>query len=278
MEVTKTIKLYMNGDFVRSESGRTIIENTAKGEVFANLCLASKKDLRNAVESSSKGYAAWTKRTPFNRSQIIYRIAEMFEAKREEFYKVYEQVFEKKKTEAEKLVTEAIDNLVYFAGFCDKYQTILGNINPVNGPYLNYTDSESVGVSFFAQDDILDLPSIVGEMAAALATGNSIIMLLNNPGGSFLAPLSEVIATSDVPAGVVNLLNGNFAELVPCAAKHREVNLIKLQSKDTSVLKEAQESVTGNLKRISFNDSFSKDINALRNYVEMKTVWHPMGY
>ncbi|MCO4792207.1 MAG: aldehyde dehydrogenase family protein [Bacteriovoracaceae bacterium] len=279
MKVVKTIKLYIDGKFTRTESGRSYSMNvTGKETQFARLCLASRKDFRNAVESSKKGFKAWSSKTAFNRSQILYRMAEMTEGKRYEFETLFTESLGKSSSEATKMVDEAIDTFVYYAGFCDKYHQVAGSINPVSGPFHNFTHIEGVGVTTLIEDDEFNFAKLVDSICSIMTGGNSVIVLLGSGCPAVLGPLAEVMATSDVPGGVINILSGHLDELRNFIAEHREVRSISFQSERSDVFHDMKLKATDNMKRMIPLHKNQKSLENILSFIEYKTVWHPVGY
>jgi len=274
--VKKTYKLYIGGAFLRSESGRTYEVKDAKGEFIANPSLASRKDLRDAVVAARAAYAGWSGATAFNRGQILYRIAEIMEGRRSQF--IDEIVAREGLTPAaaKKQVEEAIDLWVWYSGWCDKIGSIYGSTNAVSGSFYNFTTPESLGVvALFAQGK----PSLLGAvqgLAPVLAGGNTAILIAS---AKFPLPsisLSEVIATSDVPAGVVNVLTGSSAELAPWIGSHMDIDGIDASGLTSAQEKELRIAGADNLKRISRFKQAQSPQRVLA-FMEHKTVWHPIG-
>jgi acyl-CoA reductase-like NAD-dependent aldehyde dehydrogenase len=274
--VKKTYKLYIGGAFLRSESGRTYEVKDAKGEFIANPSLASRKDLRDAVVAARAAYAGWSGATAFNRGQILYRIAEIMEGRRSQFIDEIVALEGLTPAAAKKQVEEAIDLWVWYSGWCDKIGSIYGSTNAVSGSFYNFTTSESLGVvALFAQGK----PSLLGAvqgLAPVLAGGNTAILIAS---AKFPLPsisLSEVIATSDVPAGVVNVLTGSSAELAPWIGSHMDIDGIDASGLTSAQEKELRIAGADNLKRISrFRQAQSPQ--RVLAFMEHKTVWHPIG-
>ncbi len=279
LKVSKTIKLFIDGKFPRTESGRTtdIFFSDSK-KLYAHLCKASRKDLRMSVDAAKAALPGWSSKTAYNRGQILYRMAEMAEAKRQEFLDVLENTMGMSTEDANTQVDQAIDCLVYYAGFTDKYQQVYGAVNPVSGPHHNFTTPEPMGVVAHLASTNLNLPSLVSEIVSVICSGNTVLTVLPENGAAIIAPLSEVIATSDVPGGVVNLLTGSFDELYPHIATHMEIIGVKDQTENDKVSKTLQIEGALNMKRISTqNEENLKDIKNILDFVEFKTVWHPIG-
>jgi acyl-CoA reductase-like NAD-dependent aldehyde dehydrogenase len=274
LDVKKTYKLFINGAFPRSESGR-IFEVTAKnGEFIANPALASRKDLRDAVTAARAAQSGWSKATAYNRGQILYRIAEMLEGRAEQFESEIALTSQITALKAKAQVLAAIDCWVWYAGWSDKLQAVSGATNPVSGPFFNFSISEPQGVVAIASSpDFLDF---IDAIAAAVVSGNTAVVLV--PGSIAVPAMSfaEVLATSDLPAGVINILTGSLDELAPWAASHMDIDgfdITGIAKKKQGALKEAG---AENLKRIhSFNSGQTP--TRILAFMESKTVWHTIG-
>ena len=274
VEVKKTYKLFINGAFPRSESGR-VFEVTAKnGDFIANPALSSRKDLRDAVTAARAAQSGWAKATAYNRGQILYRIAEMLEGRSDQFVSEIALTSRITTVKAEALVAEAIDRWVWYAGWSDKLQAVSGATNPVSGPFFNFSISEPQGVVAIASSSsFLDF---IDAVAAAVVSGNTTVVLV--PGDLAVVAMSfaEVLATSDLPAGVINILSGSLDELAPWAASHMDIDgfdISGIQKKKQGALKEAG---AENLKRIhAFNSG--KSPSRILAFMESKTVWHSVG-
>ena len=278
MKIAKTIKLFIGGEFPRTESGRSApvyIYKTKK--LYANVCLASRKDLRNAVTAAQSAQAGWQNKSAYNRSQILYRMAEMTEGKRQEFIETLTATLGLSKSNADKSVDKAIDALIYYAGFADKYQQVMGSVNPVSGPHHNFTSTEAVGLVGLICNAKFDLSEVVAQIAAIISSGNSLVALLGSDGSALLAPLAEVFATSDLPKGVVNLLTGSTEELFRQFGSHMEIQSLSCQLKDRKILGELRTMAAANMKRIVPPVKDQLSLEHLVSYVEFKTVWHPIG-
>jgi acyl-CoA reductase-like NAD-dependent aldehyde dehydrogenase len=283
VEVRKTHKLYIGGAFPRSESGRTFEVLDSKGEFLANMAKASRKDARDAVVAARKAFGDWSTRTPYNRGQVIYRIAEVMEGRREQFIddlRASEGVTEKK---ASTYVDAAIDRVVWYAGWADKYVQVLGNANAVSGPFFNLSTPEPTGVVAIVAPwgPLLGLVSVI---APAIATGNTVVVIASEKYPIPAVTLSEVMAASDVPGGVVNILTGSAAEIAPWLASHMDVNALDLAGVDDAKLAaELEVASAENLKRVLRAPTDEVDwlvepsLSRLEALVETKTVWHPIG-
>ncbi len=279
LKIAKTIKLFIGGDFPRTESGRSapiLVPKTKK--LYAYYCKASRKDLRNAVTAAQSAQAGWQSKSAYNRAQILYRMAEMAEAKREEFIEILVKTLAYPRPRANRAVDDAIQAWVYYAGFADKYEQLVGSVNPVSGPHHNFTSSEPVGVVALIPHSTFDLGQLVAQLAAIIASGNSVVAVLATEGAAILSPLAEVLATSDLPKGVVNLLTGDLEELYPHLGSHMEINSISYQGSQSKILAEIKTLAAGNLKRVVPPVTEALSLDHLIQYVEFKTVWHPVGH
>lgn len=278
LKVAKTIKLFINGDFPRTESGRSfpVYLNKTK-TVYAHLCQASRKDLRNAITAAQGALGSWSGKSAYNRSQILYRMAEMSEGKRHEFAEILMETLGYNKIKADKAVDEAIDAFVYYAGWADKYQQVIGSVNPVSGPHHNFTSSEPVGVVGLIANQNFDLGKLTAQIAAIIASGNTLVVLMSPTGGAILAPLSEVFATSDLTKGVVNLLTGHMDELYKQFGTHMELQSLSCQTTTPKILGELKAMAAENMKRVVPPSKEALSLDNLTNFVEFKTVWHPIG-
>ncbi len=274
VDVKKTYKLFINGTFPRSESGR-VFEVTAKnGDFIANPALASRKDLRDGVTAARAAQSGWSKATAFNRGQILYRIAEMLEGRAEQFESEIALTSQITALKAKSQVLDAIDRWVWYAGWSDKLQAVSGATNPVAGPFFNFSISEPQGVvAIAASANFIDF---IDAIAAAVVSGNTTVVLV--PGSLAVPAMSfaEVLATSDLPAGVINILTGSLDELAPWAASHMDIDgfdITGIDKKKRGALKEAG---AENLKRIhAFNTGQSP--TRILAFMESKTVWHSVG-
>ncbi len=283
LDVTKTYKLYIDGKFPRSESGRSMIVKAADGSVFAHLCHGSRKDLRDAVESARKALPGWSGATAYLRGQILYRIAEMLEGKRRELAEAIEVGQKKpKKGEADAEVTASIDRLVCFAGWADKYSQVLGCNNPVQGPYYNFTSPEATGVIACVAPDESPLLGFISLVAPAICAGNTVVALASSTSPVPAAVLAEACATGDVPGGVLNILTGFRPELLPFIAEHRDIDAVhaaNLSVEETTLLRAG---VAENIKRVvvrtgvDFHDAAAcHSPGWIEGLVDFKTMWHP---
>lgn len=278
LPIKKTYKLYINGEFPRTESGRFYPVHSPKGDVLlANACRGSRKDLRNAVVAARKAFPKWSARTAYNRGQILYRIAEVLESRAAELEDELRRAGSSK-GDARKEVELSIDRWVYFAGWADKYAQILGSVNPVAGPYYNFTVPEPTGVVGIVAPEQPALAGIVGRIAPAIISGNTVVALTSEARPLAAITMGEVFETSDVPAGVINLISGLKGELVPWLAAHMDVNAIDLGGvADADLLRAAEEAAAENVKRIAHPAGAAESLYAIADFLEMKTVWHPVG-
>jgi len=278
IKIAKTIKLFIAGEFPRTESGRSMPVFLAKSKkLYAYCCQASRKDLRNSVTAAQSAQHGWESRSAYNRTQILYRMAEMAEGKREEFIEVLTDTLGYTKVKAQQSVNEAIDAFVYFAGFADKYQQLIGSVNPVSGPHHNFTSSEPVGVVALMASSKFNFGNLVAQISAIIASGNSVVVIMAKEGAAILAPLAEVFSTSDLPKGVVNLLTGDLHELYPHLGTHMEIQSISCQDSSKKILGELQEMAAGNMKRVIPPTKEMLSLDHLVSFVEFKTIWHPIG-
>jgi len=282
LAVQKTYKLFIGGKFARGENGRVIAARDGHGNVLANYCRASRKDFRDAVRAARSAIPGWTNYSPYSRGQILYRAAEMLEGRRLELENELARV-DRSGAGARREVTAAIDRLVYYAGWTDKFSQILGSVNPVATSHFNFTIPEPTGVVVALTPDAPALLGLVSVIAPIIATGNSVVALAST--ANALAPLtfSEIIATSDLPPGVFNLLAGDRNELAPHFASHMDVNAIVDAGGDDKIGEELQAGTAANVKRYvqrAVANYFGRDGENpywILDTVEMKTAWHPIG-
>jgi len=284
LPVTKTPKCYVGGAFIRSESARVFPLKDATGAFFANIPQCTRKDLRNAVEAAAKAGPGWAKRTAYNRGQIIYRLAEMLEARKADMADAL-AVGGATKAAAAKEIVAAIDRLIYYAGWADKYEQLLGSVNPVAAPYFNFTVTDPMGIVGVLAPDEAPLLALVSLLAPIITSGNTVVALASSTQPYPSIVLGEMLATSDLPGGVVNLLTGFRKEIVPTIATHAHLRALAgvANAEERKTLKlGAAESV----KRVKLHaaeekiDWFSERAQSLyeiRDFVEFKTTWHPVG-
>jgi acyl-CoA reductase-like NAD-dependent aldehyde dehydrogenase len=290
IEVRKTYKLYIGGAFPRSESGRSYLVNANDGSPLANACRASRKDLRDAVRVARKAFEDWAGKTAMNRGQILYRVAELMEGRRDQFVAEVGAAEGVRDTRARELVDRAIDRWVWYAGWADKIAQVLGSSNPVAAPYFNFTIPEPTGVVGVVAPEASSLLGLVSRVAPPLVAGNTVVVLASEARPLPAVTLTEVLATSDVPSGVVNLLTGYRKELVPVLAGHVDVDAIDTWGVPDTMRKDVEEVAADNVKRLSrrpvgvsdarfdwTNDRAAERPEWIASFLEMKTVWHPIG-
>lgn len=276
IDVMKTYKLYIGGAFPRSESGRSYELKDKKGNFIANPALASRKDLRDAVVAAKSAFSGWSHATAYNRGQILYRMAEMLEGRTEQFVAEIKALEGVSDSVARKQVQDAIDLWVWYAGWTDKISTTSGGTNPIAGPYYNFTIPEPLGVIGVIADEKESLLGLTRGLAPVIASGNTAVLIASEKLPLSAISLAEVMATSDLPAGVVNILTGSKSELIPWLASHMEIDGIDISGADKKLDGEIKRAGTENLKRIY---RFEKDASLKRilSFMEYKTVWHPIG-
>jgi acyl-CoA reductase-like NAD-dependent aldehyde dehydrogenase len=282
LAVSKTYKLFIGGAFPRSESGRTYQARDNKGDFMANAALGSRKDLRDAVVAARKGYTAWSKATAYNRGQVIYRIAEMLEGRRTEFVELIMISTGASTKIASADVDSAIDRLVHYAGWTDKLAAVLGSANPVSSPHFSYSAPEPTGVVGILAPSGSPLLGLISVIAPAITGGNACVVIAAEQDPCVAITFAEVVATSDVPAGVINILTGRTAELSPHLAAHADVNALDLTGADTELRKSLEEAAAETVKRVYVPKGVPDFVAApgtarLRAFLEIKTVWHPTG-
>ncbi len=276
IEVLKTYKLYIGGKFPRTESGR-YYSPEANGKSLGNICLSSRKDLRNAVVAARSAQKSWAARSGYNRSQILYRIAEMLEGRRSQF--VEELMFQgSKKAQAEKEVNSAVDRLIYYAGWCDKYTQVESTVNPVASSHFNFSVPEPMGVVGILAPENSSLIGLVTHIAPIIAGGNTCVVLASEGLPLSSITFSEVLATSDVPGGVVNVLTGNRAELLQHFASHLDINGVVYCGDNDEEIKSLQIGAVENLKRIVVysGEEQPESLSLIMACQEIKTTWHPI--
>jgi acyl-CoA reductase-like NAD-dependent aldehyde dehydrogenase len=282
ISVRKTLKLYIGGAFPRSESGRSYPITTTDGEFLANAAQASRKDARDAVIAARNAVAGWTKATAYNRGQILYRVAEVMEGRRSQFIEEISDAEGAANAAAQ--VDAAIDRLVWYAGWADKFTQVVGSANPVAGPYFDFSLPEPTGVVAAVAPTSSSLLGLVSVVAPIIVTGNTVVVIASQAHPAPAIAWSEVLATSDVPGGVVNVLTGDPSEITPWLASHADVNALDLTGIADDVLaRELAIAAADTVKRVhrwsSDNTSWVGDpgLDRLVAFVETKTVWHPMG-
>jgi acyl-CoA reductase-like NAD-dependent aldehyde dehydrogenase len=274
--VDKTFKLFIGGVFPRSESGRTFQIHSAGGDLLANAAKASRKDLREAVRAARSAQAGWADRTAYNRGQVLYRVVEVMESRRAEFTSVLTDMGHSSGA-ATAEVDRSIDRWVWYAGWADKLHHVLGTVNPVVGPYFNFTFPEPTGVVVVAAPDDQPLLGLLSRIAPVIVSGNTAVVISGATSTLAAVTLGEVLATSDVPGGVVNILTGDKAELLPWALGHMDVNSVDLTGAPDGLEDEAVATAADNVKRIVRADPAGASPYMIGDFLEMKTVWHPIG-
>jgi acyl-CoA reductase-like NAD-dependent aldehyde dehydrogenase len=281
LEVLKTYKIYVGGKFPRTESGRYYPVKNSKGDLLANLCLSSRKDFRDAVIAARTAFGDWGSRAAFNRGQVLYRIAEMLEGRRIQFVNELQKQGSSN-AQAEGEVNLSIDRLIYYAGWCDKFQQMFSSVNPVASPHFNFSVPESTGVVSIIAPQNSSLIGLVSVIAPVIAGGNTCIVLASYQKPLCAVTFSEVLHSSDVPGGVVNILTGNPAELNVYFADHMDVNAIVYNEKNPEAIKIIQEKSALNMKRVVMYtdmDWMKEEAQSpymIMNTQEIKTTWHPI--
>ena len=281
LRVRKTYKLYVGGAFPRSESGRSYPVTSPAGELLAHAAQASRKDVRDAVVAARKAFPGWSAATAYNRGQVLYRIAEMLDGRREQFAAEVRNAEGGSAAAAVATVAQAIDRWVWYAGWADKYAQVTGSANPVAGPYFNFSLPEPTGVVGALAPQESSLLGLVSVLAPIITTGNTTVVVASRERPLPAVSLTEVLATSDLPGGVVNLLTGYPAELAPWLASHRDVNAVDLTGVDPADRPALQQAAADNVKRVyaPVDEDWRSDPSTARlaAFVETKTVWHPVG-
>ena len=280
LEIKKTYKLFIGGKFPRSESGRIYPVTDSKNQFLANVAKASRKDSRDAVVAARSAQAGWASATAYNRGQVLYRIAEMLEGRREQFVEEIKILTGKTGKQANSEVDMAIDSFVWYAGWTDKIESVAGNMNPVAGPFFNISTNQPTGVvAAFAPQETA-LVGLVNTIAPAIVSGNAIVVVSSEALPLCAVTFAEVLETSDLPGGVVNILTGNATELGSWLASHLDVNAIDLEG--TSNAAELEMLAAENLKRVIRPGTYSRQtatgsLQHILDLMETKTVWHPKG-
>jgi len=291
LPVRKTYKLYVAGQFSRSESGRSYVVRAADGHMLANAVRASKKDLRDAVRAARKAFPDWDGRTAMNRGQILYRAAEMMEGRRDQFVAEVAEAEGLDGMTAEVVVGRAIDRWVWYAGWADKISQLFGTVNPVGAPYFNFTIPEATGVVGIVAPEASTLLGLVSRLAPVIVSGNVAVVLASESRPLPALTLAEVLATSDLPGGVVNVLTGFRRELVPVLAGHMDVNALDAWGVAPNDQAKVEDLAMENVKRIArpprgagsvdrfdwLDDRAAQRPEWIAAFLEMKTVWHPIG-
>jgi len=276
IDVNKTYKLFIGGAFPRSESGRVYEIKGANKKFIANPALASRKDLRDAVVAAKAAQSGWANATAFNRGQILYRVAEITQGRSDQFIDEI-CALEGATTKVAKVqVEEAIDTWVWYSGWCDKLSSVTGSLNQVSGPFYNFTTPEALGVVAIFAENKPSLLGVVRTLAPVIASGNSAVLIASESYPLPAITLSEVLATSDVPGGVVNILTGKIAELAPWVGSHMEIDGVDVAGLSKKQEEELKLVGADNLKRI-FRFSPTNHPERILSFMEQKTVWHPIG-
>lgn len=281
IEVLKTYKIYIGGQFPRTESGRYYLATNSKKEKLANICLSSRKDFRDAVGAARGAFGGWSGRAAFNRGQILYRIAEMLEGRKAQFVdELMKQ--DADKAQAEKEVSLCIDRLIYYSGWCDKFQQLFSTVNPVASSHFNFSNPEPTGVVAAIAPQENSLLGLVSLIAPIIAGGNTCVVLASNTKPLCAVTFSEVLNSSDLPGGVVNILTGKVAELAPFFADHMDVNATVYCEADAATQNMIKEKSALNVKRVflydkvKWNDATAQSPYFIMDLQEIKTTWHPI--
>ena len=280
LEIVKTYKIYIGGQFPRTESGRYYSPVNKEGKVLGNICLSSRKDVRNAVVAARKAVGSWSERSAFNRGQILYRIAEMLEGRKAQF--VEELQFQgSSKQAAESEVNLAIDRIVYYAGWCDKYQVIVSSVNPVASSHFNFSVAEPMGVVGIIAPENSSLIGLVSLVLPVICGGNSVVVLASEKLPLCAVTFAEVLHSSDVPGGVINILTGSTDEMAPTLSTHMDVNALVYGGSAPLKLKEIQENAVLNVKRVfaystDWKKADAQGLHYISDVQEIKTIWHPI--
>ncbi len=276
LSVLKTYKIFIGGQFPRTESGRYYQVKNASGEPLANACLSSRKDVRDAVSAARGALGGWSGKTAYNRGQILYRMAEILETRRAEMQSELLQTGSTKK-KADKEIDASIDLLVYYAGWCDKYQQLFSTVNPVASSHFNFSVPEPMGVVGIIPSDEGALFGLISNLAPVIAGGNTCLMLADYEKPLAAICFAEILATSDLPAGVVNILTGKTEEMLPWLSGHMDVNALVIGSGKIVEIKKTQQLASENLKRVI--EPTKKDVLSPYRIIEVqeiKTTWHPI--
>tara|TARA_B100000674_G_C37939930_1_gene962103 strand:- start:540 stop:1424 length:885 start_codon:yes stop_codon:yes gene_type:complete len=280
LEILKTYKIYIGGKFPRTESGR-YYQPKSTGQPLGNICLSSRKDFRNAVVAARGAFEGWSSRAAFNRSQIIYRIAEIIEGRKDQF--IHELILQgSTKSNAVKEVDQAIDRLVYYAGWSDKINQVFGSVNPVATSHFNFTSLEPMGVVAVLAPTDSSLLGLISSLIPVIVSGNTCVVIASEKLPLCAVTLSEVLSTSDVPGGVVNILTGKRTELIEHVGSHMDVNAVLYSDNSNAELKKLQTLAVDNLKRIvsvkhqDWNSEKMESPYLINDFMEAKTTWHPI--
>lgn len=280
LEILKTYKIYIGGQFPRTESGRYYALQDKKAKTLGNICLSSRKDMRNAVVAARKAFGGWSERAAFNRSQILYRIAEMLEGRRQQF--IDELILQGLNVaKAEKEVDLAVDRIVYYAGWCDKYNQILSSVNPVASSHFNFSVLEPTGVVGIVAPEESSLIGLISMVMPVIAGGNTCVVIASYSRPLCAVTFAEVLNSSDLPGGVVNILTGSGKELIDPMVSHMDVNAVVSSLHDQTITSMIKEKAVLNVKRtfnypIDWNKEDAQGLHYISDLQELKTTWHPI--
>ena len=278
IDVKRTAKLFIGGAFPRSESGRTYEAKDKNKNFVANVALASRKDGRDAVVAARSAFAKWSEVTAYNRAQVLYRVSEIMQGRREQFVEEL-SLWSKTKKQAETEVDEAINRMVWFAGWADKIAMVTGSNNPVAGPFFDFSIPEPTGVVAAVAPENSALLGLVETIASIVVSGNTVIVIASESQPLPAVSLAEVIATSDVPGGVINILTGSYKEIAPWLASHQDINALDLTGVDKKqIALELEKEAAVNLKRVLRPNTKLDGLARIKVFLETKTVWHPRGF
>ena len=283
LEVRKTYKLYVGGEFIRTESGRAESIAAAKGGFLANVSLGSRKDLREAVRKAREAQPGWASKTSYLKGQILYRMAEMLEGRAASFESLLRDTRKLTAVAARTEVRATIDRLVHYAGWSDKFTALLGTVNPVSSSYFDFSVPEPMGVVGIVAPDAPDLLGLVSHLAPVVVAGNAAVVLVSEKHPLASLEFAEVLATSDLPPGVANLISGRREELVPHLARHMDVHAIVDAGPDATLSKALAEDAAVNVKRVrryrlgDYRGDDTQGLDFIESCVEIKTTWHPIG-
>jgi acyl-CoA reductase-like NAD-dependent aldehyde dehydrogenase len=278
IDVKRTAKLFIGGAFPRSESGRTYEAKDKNKNFVANVALASRKDGRDAVVAARSAFAKWSEATAYNRAQVLYRVSEIMQGRREQFVEEL-SLWTKTKKQAENEVDEAINRMVWFAGWADKIAMVTGSNNPVAGPFFDFSIPEPTGVVAAVVPEDSALLGLVETIASIVVSGNAVIVIASESQPLPAVSLAEVFATSDVPGGVINILTGSYEEIAPWLASHQDVNALDLTGVEKKqIALELEKEAAVNLKRVLRPNTKLDGLARIKVFLETKTVWHPRGF
>ncbi|PIR19972.1 MAG: aldehyde dehydrogenase [Deltaproteobacteria bacterium CG11_big_fil_rev_8_21_14_0_20_47_16] len=287
LTVQKTYKMFVNGQFPRTESGRSLEVKDAKGKFLANVCWGSRKDVREAAVAARKAFGGWQKKTAYLRGQILYRMAEMLERRNAEFITELMAMSGKTRVQADQEVAKSIDRLVWYAGWADKFTQQFGCVNPVAGSFFNFSVPEPTGVVGIVAPERPALLGIVSTIAPVILTGNTCVVIASQKHPLCAVSLGEVLVTSDLPAGVVNIITGKASELVPTLSKHMDVNAVVDYRSDMATFKASAVEGADSVKRVIghlnitekswYDDKKCQNPYWIQEVTEIKTAWHPIG-